>query len=113
MQHFGKIKNYGIIQAMRKELIDKKLPSFFKPILWSYDFSSVTSEKYKKTIILNAINYGDLKHWRWISRHYGKNAVKETLEQIPATAIRTRARKLSSVVFSIKNLNYASRGSKQ
>ena len=87
-----------------------KLPDFFKPILWSYDFSQIDPEKQKKVIIVNAINYGDLRHWRWLAQHYGKDAVKETLEHIPRTELRTRAEKLASLLFPINSFNNAPRG---
>lgn len=88
------------------------LPDFFRPLMWSYDFNSLNLEKSKKTIILNAINYGDLKHWRWIADYYGKNEVKKVLETIPAPALRSRVRKLASLIFSLQKLNYAPRGTK-
>lgn len=88
----------------------KPLPDFFKPILWSYDFGAVDAERDKKTIIINAINYGDLKHWRWIISSYGKEEVKNILTSIPATEMRERVRPLVALVFDINDFNYASRG---
>jgi hypothetical protein len=86
------------------------LPEFFRPILWSYNFSAIDSEKDKKIIITNAINYGDLKHWRWLVLNYGKNGISKVLKKIPATALRPAARRLASTLFSIKNFNYVLRG---
>lgn len=97
---------------MKNKSKNKTLPVFFKPILWSYNFESLGVVKNKKTIILNAINYGDLKHWRWLVSNYGKNGIKRVLEQIPSTAIRPRARRLASIIFSIKKFNDVSRGAK-
>ncbi len=88
------------------------LPDFFRPLMWSYDFNSLDLEKNKKTIIVNTINYGDLKHWRWIAKHYGKNRIKEVLGAIPAQELRNRARKLASLIFSLQDFNYAPRGAK-
>ncbi len=87
-----------------------KLPSFFKPILWSYLFNSIDLQKDKKTIIINSINYGDLKHWRWIVKYYGKKEVKKVLMTIPFTEIRPRIIPLVSLLFSINKYNYAPRG---
>lgn len=86
-----------------------KLPQSFRSLLWSYDFSEIDSEKDKKIIIVNAINYGDLEHWRWLVRQYGKETVKNTLENIPATEIRPRALKLAVLIFSLRRLNHAPR----
>ena len=80
--------------------------------MWSYDFNSLNLSKNKKTIILNTINYGDLKHWRWIIDYYGKDEVKKVLERVPVWELRKRVLKLASLIFSLRNLNYAPRGVK-
>lgn len=87
----------------------KKLPLFFKPVLWSYDFNSLDVEEDKKEIIVNAINYGDLKHWRWIIKEYSKEDVRKILTTIPFTEIRPRVAPLVSIIFSIDNFNYEPR----
>lgn len=89
----------------------KTLPSYFKRILWSCDFESVDPAKDKKTIIVNAINYGDLKHWRWLVEFYGKEAVVNVLKTIPATEMRRGARNLAGALFSINKFNYEIRSS--
>lgn len=89
------------------------LPDFFRPILWSYDFSAIKPEKDKKTIIVNAINYGDLVHWRWINKYYSREIIKKILEQIPVSEIRPRVLRLATLIFSLDNLNYAPRGVKE
>ena len=89
-----------------------KLPSFFKPILWSYDFSSLDLEKHKKTIIVNTINYGNWKHWKWIVKTYGKKEVKRVIQNTPASEFRKSALKLICLLLGIKKLKYASRSDK-
>lgn len=96
----------------RKQLKKTDLPDFFRPILWSYNFSSIDSEKDKKTIIVNAINYGDLKHWKWVKENYGAEPVRQILGNITATELRPPALRLASIIFSVKNFNYAPRGAK-
>jgi len=85
------------------------LPEYFKIILWSYDFNGVDPIKDEKTIIVNAINYGDLRHWKWLIEFYGKRGVKDVLEKITVTEIRPRVRNLVSILFSINNFNYEPR----
>lgn len=85
------------------------LPDFFRPLFWSYKFESLDLEKNKKTIIVNTINYGDLRHWRWIVNHYGKESVKKILETIPATELKKRTARLAEILFDVR-LNYAPRG---
>lgn len=97
----------------KKTIPNKSLPKFFEDILWSYDFASINPDKDKKLIVINAINYGNLGHWRWLALHYGKGAIKETLEKSLATEIRPQARKLASIIFSVKKFNYVPRGAKR
>lgn len=92
---------------------EKTLPLFFKPILWSYNFSAINPEEHRETIIINAVNYGDLEHWRWITRFYGKNVVTDVLSKIPVGELRPAARRLASIIFSIKDWNNAPRGVKR
>jgi len=96
---------------MRKEhvFLDRGIPEYFKPILWSYDMSHMDLRKAKRTIIIHAINYGDIKHWRWIMHYYGKDRVREVLETVPATSFRPHVQKLAALVFGVKKFNYALR----
>lgn len=90
----------------------QRLPDFFKPLFWSYNFDSLDLEKNKKNIILNVINYGDWEHWRWISNYYGKDSIRQILSKASATELRPQVRKLAAVVFNITEFNYAPRGVK-
>lgn len=86
----------------------KNIARSFKPLFWSY--SKLDILKNKKTIILNLINYGDLKEWSWLVGQYGRKDIKKVLSTIPATALRARVRPLVGVIFNIKKFNYAPRG---
>lgn len=97
----------------KKTIPNKSLPKFFESVLWSYDFASINPDKDKKLIIINAINYGNLGHWKWLALRYGKGAIKEILEKSLATEIRPQARKLASIIFSVKKFNYVPRGAKR
>ncbi len=83
------------------------------PLMWSYRFDSIDAEKDKRAIIVNAINYGNLDHWKWIASAYGKDTVKEMLESIPESEIRPRVQRLASILFSIKHFSHAPRGSRR
>lgn len=85
------------------------LPESFKSLLWSYDFSKIDPIQDQRTIIVNAINYGDLEHWRWLRQFYGDATIKQTLSAVPLTEIKPRTRKLVSLVFSVADFNYAPR----
>ena len=86
-----------------------KIPDYFDKILWSYDSSRLDPDEDRNLIIINAINYGDLKHWRWISSYYGKDAVKDVLSTVPADQLRKRVRSLASIVFNVERFNDAPR----
>lgn len=100
-----------MVKILLKE--NKSLPDFFKPLLWSYDFSKIDSEKHKEIIIVNAINYGDLKHWRWLIKTYGKKEIANILKKIPRTGLRPRVLRLALIIFAVKDFNYAPRGVKR
>lgn len=86
------------------------LPETFSPLLWSYDFSHIDPLKHKKTIIVPALNYGTLAHWRWLIQNYGREGVRKVLTHVPATEIKPRSLRLASLVFGIERFNYAPRG---
>jgi hypothetical protein len=86
------------------------VPETFRPLLWSYDFDRIDQVKHKKTIIVQTINYGTLAQWRWLADTYGRSSVRDVLGTIPATEIRSRARRLASLMFDIDHFNYAPRG---
>ena len=86
-----------------------KLPEMFRPLMWSYRFSEIDAESDKRVIIVNAINYGDLPHWRWLVNYYGRAALKAMLSDIPFSEFRTGAIKLMGLFLGFNKLNYASR----
>lgn len=90
----------------------KRLPEMFRPLLWSYRLEAIDPEAHYKEIIINAINYGDLKHWRWIARYYGRERLREVLTTVPVSEFRPRVVKLVGLLFGISQdeFNYARRG---
>jgi Family of unknown function (DUF6922) len=90
--------------------MQERLPDTFRPILWSYDFDRIDPLKQRKTIIVQAINYGTLADWRWLIKRYGRGSVREVLSGVPVTEIRPSARRLASLMFGVERFNYAPRG---
>ena len=86
-----------------------KLPLFFKPLFWSYKFSSINPKRDKKQIIINTINYGKWEHWLWIIEFYGEEHLRDMIKEIPKTEFREQSLRLISVLLGIKKLKYASR----
>jgi len=106
-------ENCGIIEHMMKNEDRKSslsLPLFFKSILWSSNFKNIDPEKAKRTIIIQAINYGDLRHWRWILARYGNEEINKVLGSVPRTEIRVRALRLASLIFGVEAFLHAPRG---
>lgn len=87
----------------------KIMPAFLEPLFWSYDFSKINTEKDKKRIIINTINYGNWQHWQWLMNNYGRQEVKRNIENIPKSEFRNRALKLICLLLKIKKFKYASR----
>jgi hypothetical protein len=85
------------------------IPQIFKSVLWSYRFGEINAKDNKRTIIINSINYGDLPHWKWLFRHYGKNSLRKTIQNIPFSEFRPGAIKLMGLLLNLNKLNYASR----
>lgn len=106
----AKINKNDIIEYMKLKTKNSKLPSFFKPLFWSYKFSSVDPRKNKRTVIVNTINYGNWRHWKWIVDFYGREELKRAIEEIPQSEFRPSALKLISLLLDVKKLKYASRG---
>ena len=90
--------------------MDERLPDTFRRILWSYNFDRIDAAKHRKTIIVQAINYGTLDQWHWLAQRYGRSGVRDVLTVVPATEIRPRARRLASLIFGVDRFNYAPRG---
>lgn len=86
------------------------LPKEFEPILWSYDILRVNPDRDQKLIIVNTINYGNLEHWRWLIKHYGKARIREVLESISVSELRSNVRRLAAIIFNIRRFNNAPRG---
>ncbi len=82
-----------------KTITTSKIPLKFKPILWSYDFEKLDPQKNKKDIIINTINYGNLAHWYWILKYYGKTEIWKVVKQSRPTELRLGARRLAGIIF--------------
>ena len=82
--------------------MNEKLPDFFRPLFWSYDFSQIDLERHKKTVIVNTVNFGTLRHWHWLKACYGTPAIEQTLQHIATTELRPPAKKLAEVLFHIR-----------
>ena len=89
--------------------VEKKIPSFFSSILWSYPLALLDPYKDMRVIIVQTINYGEWRHWQWILRIYGRAGVQKIVESIPASEFRPGALVLAKLFFGIKKMRYASR----
>jgi len=94
---------------MNAKVKNSKLPSFFKPLFWSYNFSSVDPLRDKRRIIINTINFGRWKHWLWLIKFYGTGEIKKIIKNTPETEFRQPALKLISLLLGVGKLKYASR----
>lgn len=88
----------------------KQLPEYFRPIMWSYTFNDIDPEANAELVICQTINYGTLKHLRWIRQQYGIARIQNVLATTPATAFRAPAKKLAGIIFNISKFNDTPRG---
>ncbi len=86
-----------------------KLPEFLRPYLWSYKFSSLDPLKHKKIIILQLLNYGHLREWRWLKKTYGEKEIKKIIKETPLSEFNFRTLELILLLFKAKKPKYASR----
>lgn len=85
------------------------LPSYFRPVFWSYEISRLRIDRDKRRIVIDTINYGGWRHWKWLFETYGKEVVGGIVQAAPATEFRPRALRLASLILAIKKSKYASR----
>lgn len=86
-----------------------EIPPLVRPLLWSYDVARMDAERDRAVIIAAIVNYGDLIHWQWMIRRYGKAGVREALMPLPAGALRAPAQRLAKIVFGMESFFYAPR----
>ncbi|MDD4989969.1 MAG: hypothetical protein PHW31_01520 [Candidatus Pacebacteria bacterium] len=90
-----------------------KMPEDFKWLMWGYNFKKMDPDKNYERIIVNTLNYGDWRQWRWLAGYYGKKRLKSIIQEIPESEFRNyRALRLISLILGIKKMHYANRGFK-
>lgn len=85
----------------------KKLPSIFRPLLWSLAWKDIDIEEDKEDIIVNTVNHGELKHWKWITKTYGKKTIKRILENRLDSELHPESRNLAKIIFSVTQFRHA------
>jgi hypothetical protein len=63
-----------------KNIENKKLPDFLKPLFWDIDFNKLQIDKYDHYIIERIIEYGDDKSIIWMRRNYSPEKIKLTVK---------------------------------
>jgi len=84
------------------------LPEYFQPLFGDLDFTHLDPHQNKQIILTRVINYGNLKHWKWIKDFYGKD-LKKSLELIPRSEFRKPAQSLAKIIYNLDDFKYASR----
>jgi len=85
----------------------KKLPDFFKAILWSLEWKKLDIEEDKEDIIVAAVNEGTLDHWRWIIDTYGRAEIRRVLQHRLSSEFHAESRNLAKVIFGISEFKHA------
>ena len=84
----------------------KHPPVIFRPLLWSLKWDEVDIKEDKEDIIINTINDGSLKHWRWIISVYGISSIRKVLKKI-GIRVPSGISNLARVLFHLPPLRYA------
>ena len=87
--------------------LKKKLPAFFKPLLWSFRWEDLNIQDDKEDIIINTVNEGTLRHWRWIIKIYGKNEIRRILTKRLTSEFHPESRNLAKIIFGIPSFRQA------
>lgn len=85
----------------------KKPPAIFRPLLWSLNWNKIDIEEDKEDIIVNTINEGSLKHWRWIVSAYGVSEIRKVLKKRLVSEFHPESLRLAKILFHIPQLRYA------
>ena len=85
-------------------------PPSFRPLLWSFKWSAIDTQKDKEDIIVNTINEGTIEQWKWLIATYGTKTVRHVLKKRLASEFHSESRHLATVVFSLPSLRYARKG---
>lgn len=83
----------------------------FRPLLWYSRWKDIDINENKEDIIVNTINDGTLKHWRWIIQTYGKDGVRRILRKRLATEFHPESLNLARLIFDLPPLRNARRSS--
>ena len=55
------------------------LPKYLQPFLWSYEIAKLDSERHKKRIITNLLNFGDARAIQWLFKAYNRQEIKKNV----------------------------------
>ncbi|OGF74142.1 hypothetical protein A2Z63_00225 [Candidatus Giovannonibacteria bacterium RIFCSPLOWO2_02_44_8] len=97
--------------SIDKNLSKRRLPEMFRPLLWSLRWEDIDIDEDKEDIIVNAVNEGTLKHWRWIIKMYGEEKIRGVLKRRLASEFYPESRNLAKVIFSVPQFRHARRSS--
>ncbi len=60
---------------------NKKLPSFIKPYLWSYDTDKMDFKEDKRRILTNVLNLGTKEATDWVFKEYNRSDIVEVIKK--------------------------------
>lgn len=80
----------------------KKVPSFLKPYLWSYDMNKIDIKKDKKILVNAVLNWGDEKSVKWLFKCYGKKKVIAVSNAMPRGQWDKKSLNFWSLILNIK-----------
>lgn len=91
----------------------QKLPKDFRFLMWGYDFNKIDPGKMRDRIIVNTLNYGNWRQWKWLADYYGRQQLKKIIQEIPKSEFRNyRALHLISLILGIQKMKYENRSVK-
>ncbi len=81
--------------------MDKQIPNFLQPFLWSYDLSQIDTKKHKNIIIKNILDFGDKEATDWLLGEYSKSEIIFVIENSISSDWSKKSLNFWSIIFDI------------
>jgi len=86
-----------------------QIPQSVKAALWSYDLSKIDSEKHKKLIISQVLNFGSLDAISWLFSTYTDDEIKNTALTLPLGSWDKKSLNLWSLFLNLDKSQFKNR----
>jgi hypothetical protein len=87
----------------------QRLPLSLKPLLWGLKWDDLKIDEDIQDIVTGVINEGTMDQWKWLVETYGKEKIRQVLQERLATEFHPESRHLAQLLFSIPSFRHERR----